>query len=155
MYQLISERVTGQQCNVTIKWYMQNKQDEQNRALQFNLNRKLQQAKESFNMFVYIHVFVGRLEGLCSIAHDTQHFSVGRCIFKCLSLEFNCRQSPIDLLQLLFIPLLSFQCLQCSCNQIFNSSSSYSNGNYFKCQVYCKLMYRLWPLVSKMTNNLM
>lgn len=60
-----------------------------------------------------LHVFMSRLHGLGSEAHVFEHFSVGVGVLQSLPLEFNGGQRPIDLLELLLVPLLSFQGLKC------------------------------------------
>ena len=57
-------------------------------------------------------VLVSSLEGLCSIAHVLEHFSVSLCILQRLSLELNGGEGPINLLQLFLQSLLPLQRIQ-------------------------------------------
>lgn len=59
-----------------------------------------------------LHVFMCRLHGLGSKAHVFEHFCVCVGVLQSLPLELDGGERAVDLGELLFVPLLSFQSLK-------------------------------------------
>lgn len=76
-----------------------------------------------------LHVFMGRLHGLGSIAHVLEHFSVGVGVFQSLSLELNGGQRAVNLGELLLVPLLPLQSLQSR----YRRESGWAGGGWIDC----------------------